>query len=192
MASALPVYTGPFGPEQAERLLWRAGFGPRSGEAEQLAAKGLQGAVDSLVHPPATDKLVGKPPVVDGAPIAPKDAFGHDHLWWLDKMVRTSRPLVERMTLIWHDWFATSNVTVGSQKLMLQQNDLFRHDRARLVRGARDARDDQPGDAALPERAELDQGLAERELRARDDGALHARPRERLHRDATSASRPAR
>jgi uncharacterized protein (DUF1800 family) len=124
--SVLPVYTGTFGPEQAERLLWRAGFGPRSGEAERLAAKGLHGAVDSLVHPPKLDKLVGKPPVVDGAPIAPKDAFGHDHLWWLDKMVRTSRPLVEKMTLIWHDWFATSNVTVGSQKLMLQQNELFR------------------------------------------------------------------
>jgi uncharacterized protein (DUF1800 family) len=41
-------------------------------------------------------------------------------------MVRTSRPLVERMTLVWHDWFATSNETVGSQKLMLQQNELFR------------------------------------------------------------------
>ena len=41
-------------------------------------------------------------------------------------MVRTSRPLVERMTLIWHDWFATSNETVGSQKLMLEQNELFR------------------------------------------------------------------
>ena len=41
-------------------------------------------------------------------------------------MVRTSRPLVERMTLLWHDWFATSNETVGNQKLMLQQNELFR------------------------------------------------------------------
>ena len=41
-------------------------------------------------------------------------------------MVRTSRPLVERMALIWHDWFATSNDGVGSQRLMLQQNDLFR------------------------------------------------------------------
>jgi uncharacterized protein (DUF1800 family) len=41
-------------------------------------------------------------------------------------MVRTTTPLVERMTLIWHDWFATSNDQVGSQKLMLQQNDLFR------------------------------------------------------------------
>ena len=68
---------------------------------------------------------MGKPPIADGAPLAPKDAFGHDHLWWLD-MVRTSRPLIERMTLVWHDWFATSNITVGSQKLMLQQNQLFR------------------------------------------------------------------
>jgi len=42
-------------------------------------------------------------------------------------MVRTSRPLVERMTLIWHDWFATSNNGVGSQRLMLNQNQLFRH-----------------------------------------------------------------
>ena len=41
-------------------------------------------------------------------------------------MVRTSRPLVERMSLIWHDWFATSNGGVGSQRLMLNQNELFR------------------------------------------------------------------
>ena len=41
-------------------------------------------------------------------------------------MVRTSRPLIERMTLVWHDWFATSNDGVGSQRLMLQQNALFR------------------------------------------------------------------
>src|SRR5581483_2111825 len=46
--------------------------------------------------------------------------------WWLDKMVRTSRPLVERMALVWHDWFATSNAGVGDQKLMLRQNELFR------------------------------------------------------------------
>jgi len=40
--------------------------------------------------------------------------------------VRTSRPLVERMALTWHDWFATSNDGVGSQRLMLRQNALFR------------------------------------------------------------------
>jgi uncharacterized protein (DUF1800 family) len=30
------------------------------------------------------------------------------------------------MTLVWHDWFATSNSGVGSQKLMLTQNRLLR------------------------------------------------------------------
>jgi hypothetical protein len=37
------------------------------------------------------------------------DAFGHDHLWWLDRIVRTTTSLVERMVPIRHDWFATSN-----------------------------------------------------------------------------------
>jgi uncharacterized protein (DUF1800 family) len=41
-------------------------------------------------------------------------------------MVRTNQPLVERMALVWHDWFSTSNDGVGQQSLMLGQNDLFR------------------------------------------------------------------
>src|SRR5215510_9886435 len=125
-ASRIPVYRGHFGPAQAERLLWRAGFGPRPGDENRLARKGLHGAVQSLTHP-KRDRLVGPKPIDDdGHPIAPLDAWGHDHLWWLDRMVRSNRPLVERMTLVWHDWFATSNAGVGSQKWMLTQNSLFR------------------------------------------------------------------
>ncbi len=121
-----PVYRGPFGTAQAERLLWRAGFGPRPGEAARLARKGLDGAIHSLTHP-GRERLKGKPPTDNkGKRLSPYDAYGHDHLWWLDRMVRTSRPLHERMTLIWHDWFATSNDGVGSQVLMLEQNTLFR------------------------------------------------------------------
>jgi uncharacterized protein (DUF1800 family) len=124
--SAVPTYTGRFGPAQAERLLWRGGFGPRPGEAKRLAAKGLHRAVLSLTRPPA-ERLTGPAPVDDRSfPIAPLDASGHDHLWWLDRMVRTNQPLVERMALVWHDWFATSNQGVGSQKLMLDQNATFR------------------------------------------------------------------
>ncbi len=121
----LPVYAKQFGPLQAERLLWRAGFGPRPGEAAELAKNGLQAAVLSLTQPPA-EQLTGPAPTDRGAPIAPYDAFGHDHLWWLDRMVRSNRQLVERMTLVWHDWFATSNLGVGSQKLMLNQNQTLR------------------------------------------------------------------
>jgi uncharacterized protein (DUF1800 family) len=125
-ARKVPVYRGRFGPAQAERLLWRAGFGPRPGEAKRLAKKGLHGAVDSLIHP-KRERLIGPRPLDDERhAIAPVDAWGHDHLWWLDRMVRSNRPLVERMTLVWHDWFATSNAGVGSQGLMLRQNGVFR------------------------------------------------------------------
>jgi uncharacterized protein (DUF1800 family) len=124
--TGVAVYDGSFGTAQAERLLWRAGFGPRKGEADALAALGLEGAVDSLVNP-GRERLVGPAPHDEkGNPLAPYDAWGHDHVWWLDRMVRTSRPLVERMALVWHDWFATSNDSVDSQRLMLNQNQLFR------------------------------------------------------------------
>jgi uncharacterized protein (DUF1800 family) len=123
---SVAVYKGPFGHTQAERLLWRAGFGPRKGEVETLARLGLDGAVRSLTHS-GPEKLVGPKPGDDkGRALAPRDAWGHDHLWWLDRMARTSRPLVERLTLVWHDWFATSVDGVGSQKLMLDQNNLLR------------------------------------------------------------------
>ncbi|MTD46759.1 DUF1800 family protein [Conexibacter sp. W3-3-2] len=52
--------------------------------------------------------------------------WGHDHAWWLDRMVRTDQPLVERMTLIWHDWFATSQGKVSTASLMLAQNQTLR------------------------------------------------------------------
>ena len=121
-----PCGEGRSGAAQAERLLWRAGFGPRPGEAQKLARLGLEGAVHKLTHPGREHFVGHRPHDEKGRPLAPFDAWGHDHVWWLDRMVRTSRPLVERMTLIWHDWFATSNNGVGSQRLMLNQNQLFR------------------------------------------------------------------
>lgn len=115
-----------FGRAQAERLLWRAGFGPGPGDVDRLVSLGLAGAVASLVRPSGPATLVGPEPQDDGSPLAPEDLWGHDHCWWLDRMVRTTQPLVERMTLIWHDWFATSNDKVGQTRLMLDQNALLR------------------------------------------------------------------
>ena len=83
------VYTGPFRREHAERLLWRAGFGPRKGEAGKLSRLGLDEAVHSLTHP-GPEKMVGsRPRDSKGRRLAPGDAWGHDQLWWLDRMVRT-------------------------------------------------------------------------------------------------------
>ena len=85
---------------------------------------------------PVPYQLVGPEPKDErNRALAPVDAVGHDHLSWLDRMVRTTAPSIERMTLIWHDWFATSNLGVASQRLMLDQVDMFRRQRARLVQG---------------------------------------------------------
>ena len=111
----------------AQRLLWRAGFGPRPGEAAALAGQALQQVVYGLTRPTGPAVLSGPEPVDDeGNPLDPVNAWGEDHCWWLDRMVRSDQQLVERMTYIWHDWFANSNEKVGSQQLMLDQNNLFR------------------------------------------------------------------
>jgi uncharacterized protein (DUF1800 family) len=112
---------------QAQRLCWRAGFGPAPGQAAALAGQPLQRVVRSLTRPSGAAKLTGPDPTDDeGNPLSPADAWGEDHCWWLDRMVRSDQQLVERMTFIWHDWFANSNEKVNSQQLMLDQNNLFR------------------------------------------------------------------
>jgi hypothetical protein len=111
----------------AQRLLWRAGFGPAAGQAEALAGQPLREAVYGLTRPSGEAVLHGLAPVnEDGEPLDPTKVWGEDHCWWLDRMVRSDQPLVERMTFIWHDWFASSNEKVNSPQLMLDQNELFR------------------------------------------------------------------
>ncbi len=46
--------------------------------------------------------------------------------WWLDRMFATQAPLREKMTLFWHDHFATSMQKVKQPALLVQQNELFR------------------------------------------------------------------
>jgi hypothetical protein len=121
------IYGHDLGNGELKRLLFRAGFGPRQGDVDALAGKSLTDVVYSLTRPAGSANLVGPEPTdSDGNPLAPYDSWGHDHLWWLDRMVRSDQQLVERMTLIWHDWFATSNDAVGSAKLMIDQNEMFR------------------------------------------------------------------
>jgi uncharacterized protein (DUF1800 family) len=108
------------------RLLWRCGF---SGSEKQIAhyrSLGLNGAIENLLAPRSPAKLSGPAPKVNGNPIAPANAWGHDTLWWLDRMVRSHNQLEERMTLSLHDHFATSNSGVGNTRHMLRQNKLLR------------------------------------------------------------------
>jgi uncharacterized protein (DUF1800 family) len=125
-ASPVATLRGRFTEQHATRLLWRAGFGPRPGDVKRLVDLGLDGAVASLTRPTGPAALIGRPPHGDhGRPLDPVDVWGDDHCWWLDRMVRSDQPLQERMTLIWHSWFATS-IDGATQKLMLAQNATMR------------------------------------------------------------------
>jgi uncharacterized protein (DUF1800 family) len=122
----LSVYQGKFGRLEAKRLLDRAGFGPNRGQAIELAQKGLRDAVYSLTRPQGEPVLIGsRPHPGDGSSLDP-DKYGHDHLFWLDRMVRTNQPLVERLSLVFHDWFATSIRPINELARMEQQIDIFR------------------------------------------------------------------
>ncbi len=112
---------------QTRRMLWRAGFGPLPGQAEAVAGQPIERIVHELTRPAGPAVLTGPEPTDDeGNALAPADQWGQDHCWWLDRMVRSDQQLVERMTFIWHDWFANSNEKVGSQQRMLDQNQLLR------------------------------------------------------------------
>ncbi len=46
--------------------------------------------------------------------------------WWIFRMYRGPDPLGERLTLLWHNHFATSNHKVNDLTAMRRQNDIFR------------------------------------------------------------------
>jgi hypothetical protein len=100
------VGSSPLTLDQAHRLLWRAGFGPTPGQVEALVGQPLQQVVFSLTRPSEPATLTGPAPVdEEGNPLDPANAWGEDHCWWLDRMVRSDQQLVERMTFIFHDLF---------------------------------------------------------------------------------------
>ncbi len=46
--------------------------------------------------------------------------------WWIARLIATPRPMQEKLTLLWHDHFASSQRQVRDAYLMLQQNQMFR------------------------------------------------------------------
>jgi uncharacterized protein (DUF1800 family) len=101
--------------------MWRAGFGATAHEAARWSGRGRAETLRWLLSPNGR-----KAPLLPGPkPMAldPVNEYGHDVLWWMDRMVRTTRPLEEKMVLFWHDHFATRDVDTP---LMLRQNAVFR------------------------------------------------------------------
>jgi uncharacterized protein (DUF1800 family) len=107
-------------------LLRRAGFGAPPDEVERCVAQGVEATVDELVNyeriPDTLDETLTQ--LDDG--LLDLNTLEDIQTWWLYRMLRTKRPLQEKMTLFWHGHFATANSKVNNPRLMHDQNALFR------------------------------------------------------------------
>ena len=138
---------------KARHLLVRAGFGGTPQEVEKLHAMGLYKAVDHLVEfyrQPANGSSLDLTPPLSVDPLRSKmrqtatgnRAVGLDprsveanqlvqvRRWWLQRMVESSRPLQEKLTLFWHGHFASQDSVVKNSYAMLRQNQFFREQAA--------------------------------------------------------------
>ena len=126
-----PGEDGPWDAPRVAHLHRRAGFRPSWGVIDRDVKEGFEASVERL--------LQGEPSALDGRPAAEFDAeldamaarfaeSGPDRPAgvWLYRMIFTPNPLRERMTLFWHNHFATSNAKVDNPALMRRQNALLR------------------------------------------------------------------
>ena len=133
----------------AAHLLRRAGFGGTKAEVDALHARGLEGAVDSLLGwqgkpdpgtPPISITVTERPGRMEymGKSREERQMLQREHrrkdgrqlgrvrAWWMSLMINTNHPLRERMTLFWHGHFTSGYRDIRNSYHMYMQNTLFR------------------------------------------------------------------
>jgi len=106
----------------ATHLYRRAGFGAPLEKIRWAAGAGRDAALDDLFARREHDArlMAGIRPILALEDIAPVQA------WWMALILADTAPLVERVALMWHDHFATSDDKVGDARLMHAEIELFR------------------------------------------------------------------
>ena len=112
----------------ATHLLWRTGFGASADEIQQATQDGLDKTLDRLLAPPVETAEFGKADALLRQAAFDSGSIADLKVWWLHRMTASANPLVEKLTLLWHNHFATSNAKVDSVPLMAAQNDLLRRE----------------------------------------------------------------
>jgi uncharacterized protein (DUF1800 family) len=124
-----PSAEAPWNVRRVAHLHHRAGFAPLPEEMQRDLADGPQASIDRLLagksrlgvphELESMSRLLAERAVASGDPSRLK-------AWWVYRMLLGPDPLGERLTLLWHNHFATSNAKVGDLAGMHRQNELFR------------------------------------------------------------------
>jgi len=115
--------------KKAAHLLRRAGFGGSPAEVNFLVQLGgKKAAVNYLVDYEKIDNSELEAALArQNFDLSRSDSNINDaKRWWLFRMINTKRPLEEKMTLFWHDHFATSFRKVSDTEYMVRQNKFLR------------------------------------------------------------------
>lgn len=132
---------------QARHLLVRTGFAPSQTEVDTLTGQSASAAVSGLISKaqtrpplqsayPAPDFVAQAPPIPYRLLKSPAEQQAQRQqqlreglemkAWWLREMMVSPTPLRERMTLFWHNHFATSQQKVNRSQAMWQQQQVLR------------------------------------------------------------------
>ena len=104
---------------QVEHLLRRAGFGARPDELDAYRQLSFTGSVTRLVEyeriADDVDSKIGKSGYVltSGGEFTPRSNITQARQRWLFRMIHSDRPLQEKMTLFWHNHFATGYTKIA-------------------------------------------------------------------------------
>ena len=107
----------------ARHLLRRAGYGGLDAEVANLTGQSRADAVASVTS------TAGAPDPDDIPAVAGSNRNGERRTmarWWVDQMVASPAPIVERLTYFWHSHFACTSDRVRDQRNMRDQHWLFR------------------------------------------------------------------
>ncbi len=123
-----PGAANPWDVRKAGHLLRRAGFGCTSAELEAAVKDGPKKTLARLLAPGEGEDAFEKDMAPIEAVIARTNNAGQMRAWWLTRMLYSPHPLREKLTLFWHNHFATSNAKVQDAALMLgQYRLLYKH-----------------------------------------------------------------
>lgn len=111
---------------RVNHLLRRAAFGATPELIQQALREGPQKTIDRLLEGDPSAAARGALIADTGRLIARNDDRQALAGWWIYAMLHSGHPLREKLTLMWHNHFATSDEKVNSRTLMVRQNQLIR------------------------------------------------------------------
>ncbi len=130
-----PTAEQPWDLTRVAHLHRRAGFAANWSTLQASLAEGVESSVGHILNPVRTAQdrefeLLAE--TISDAAIGAESAQ-RLRAWWVYRMIKSPSPLVERLTLLWHNHFATSNDKVDNVAAMFRQNQVLReHCRGRF------------------------------------------------------------